>query len=281
MNRKVARSSGVTPLCDSHKTQRLYNLRVAPHQKTVLVTGAGSGIGAAIAAAFVGEGARVFAHDVTPEARGMAEKIGATYLHADLADMTQVRTLARAALTAGGGRIDVLVNNAGFQHIAPVEEFDEAMWARMVQVMQIAPFQLIKHLTPAMKAARWGRIINISSVHGVVASPYKSAYISAKHGLIGLTKTVALELGEFGITANAICPSYVRTPLVTKQIADQARTLGIREEEVIEKVMLAQVAVKRLIEPEEVAAFALYLASDAGAVMTGAAHLLDLGATAR
>lgn len=151
----------------------------------------------------------------------------------------------------------------------------------MIQVMLIAPFQLIKHTLPAMKQNKWGRIINVSSLHGVVASPFKSAYISAKHGMIGLTKTVALEAGEFGVTVNAICPAYVRTPLVDKQIADQASTQGISENEVIEKIMLAPAAIKRLIEPDEIAEFALYLASDKAAVITGASHLLDLGWTAR
>jgi 3-hydroxybutyrate dehydrogenase len=132
-----------------------------------------------------------------------------------------------------------------------------------------------------MKAAGWGRIINISSLHGVVASPYKSAYISAKHGLIGLTKTVALEAAEFGVTVNAICPAYVKTAIVDKQIADQARTLNIPESEVIENVMLGPAAIKRLIEPEEVAEFALYLASDKAGFITGAAHMIDLGWTAR
>ncbi len=151
----------------------------------------------------------------------------------------------------------------------------------MVQVMLIAPFQLIKHTLPAMKANRWGRIINISSVHGLVASPFKSAYVSAKHGLIGLTKTVALECGEFGVTVNAICPAYVRTPIVDKQIADQARTLNITPAEVIDRVMLGPAAIKRLIEPDEVAEFAAYLAGPHAGFISGVAHALDLGWTAR
>lgn len=249
--------------------------------KTVLVTGAGSGIGRAIAEAFVREGARVLVHDVTPDAEQVAQAIGGVFLRADLADQIAVKALAEQALAAADGRVDILVNNAGFQRIHPVEEFPEAEWNAMLQVMLTAPFQLIKHLLPAMKANNWGRIINISSLHGVVASPFKSAYISAKHGLIGLTKTVALEAASFGVTVNAICPAYVRTAIVDKQIADQARTFNISEDEVIEKVMLAPAAIKRLIEPEEVAEFALYLASDKAAVVTGAAHMLDLGWTAR
>ena len=246
--------------------------------KTVLVTGAGSGIGRAIAEAFARAGARVIAHDLVPSALAVAEAIGADFLQADLADQDAVRALA---LARAGGRVDILVNNAGFQQIHPVEEFPEATWNRMIQVMLTAPFQLIKYLLPAMKANRWGRIINIASLHSVVASPYKSAYISANHGLLGLTRTVALEAAPFGVTVNAICPAYVRTPLMDQQIADQARTLNIPESEVIERVMLAPAAVKRLVEPEEVAAFALYLASDHASVITGAAHMLDLGWTAR
>ncbi len=249
--------------------------------KTALVTGAGSGIGRAIAEVFAREGARVIAHDVTNNATDVARNIGGIFVQADLAEQTQVHALAQAALAAGQGRIDILVNNAGFQQIYPVEEFPEATWNKMIQVMLTAPFQLIKYLLPAMKANKWGRIINISSLHGLVASPFKSAYISAKHGLIGLTKTVALEAAAAGVTVNAICPAYVRTPIVDKQIADQARTLGISEEDVIANVMLGPAAIKRLIEPEEVAEFALYLASDKASFITGAAHTVDLGWTAR
>ena len=249
--------------------------------KAVLVTGAGSGIGRAIAEAFARQGARVLLHDLAPGAQKIADALGAPFLQADLADQEAVKRLAQAALEAAGGRVDILVNNAGFQQIHPVEEFPAATWNRMIQVMLTAPFQLIKYLLPAMKANRWGRIINISSLHGVVASPFKSAYISAKHGLMGLTKTVALEAAPFGVTVNAICPAYVRTAIVDQQIADQARTLNIPEHEVVEKVMLAPAAIKRLIEPEEIAEFALYLASDKASIITGAAHMLDLGWTAR
>ena len=249
--------------------------------KTALVTGAGSGIGRAIAEAFAHEGARVIVHDVTPDAQAVADAIGCTFVRADLSDQAAVTALAQRALEAAGGRIDILVNNAGFQRIHPVEDFPLDEWSAMLQVMLTAPFQLIKDLLPAMKLNKWGRIINIDSLHGVVASPFKSAYISAKHGLLGLTKTVALEAAEFGVTVNAICPAYVRTAIVDKQIADQARMLNIAESEVIEKVMLGPAAIKRLIEPHEVAEFALYLASDKASFITGAAHMLDLGWTAR
>ncbi len=249
--------------------------------KTALVTGAGSGIGEAVARAFANAGARVLVNDLQESGARVAGEVGGVFLQADLADMAAVRDLARRALDGAGGRVDLLVNNAGFQHVAPVEAFSEELWARMIQVMLVAPFQLIKHLVPAMKANGWGRIVNISSLHGVVASPYKTAYISAKHGLMGLTKTVALEVAEHGITVNAICPAYVRTPLVESQIRDQARTHGISEDEVVRKVMLEPAAIKRLIEPAEVADLALYLASERASAITGAGHMIDLGWTAR
>ena len=248
-------------------------------EKTVLITGAGSGIGRAIAEAFAREGAQVLLHDLNPAARSVADGLGATFLLADLSEPEAVRGLAEAALALG--RVDILVNNAGFQHIAPVEEFPEEMWLRMLQVLLTAPFQLIKYLLPGMKQSGWGRIVNIASVHGLVASPYKSAYISAKHGLLGLTKTVALETGGHGVTVNAICPAYVRTPLVEHQIADQARSRGIPVDEVVEKVMLEPAAIKRLIEPSEVSDLALFLASDRAGAMTGGVHTIDLGWTAR
>lgn len=249
--------------------------------RTALITGAGSGIGRAIAEKFARLGAQLILHDITPDAKKIAGSLGGAFVAADLADPAAVRELASAALQNTNNGIDILINNAGFQHIAPIEEFPEEVWMRMVQVLLIAPFQLIKLLLPGMKERRWGRIINVASMHGLVASPSKSAYVSAKHGLVGLTKTVALEAGAFGITANAICPAYVRTPLVEKQISEQARLNAIREEEVIDKIMLGPAAIKRLIDPEEVANFAAYLASDEARSITGAAHLLDLGWTAR
>ena len=248
--------------------------------KVVLVTGGGSGIGKAIAAAFSAQGAAVLINDVTPSAAAVATQLGAKFLPADLSDPAAVRALAADAL-AVHGRVDILVNNAGFQHVAPVEEFPEDVWIQMIHVMLIAPFQLTRALVPAMKQAGWGRIVNISSLHGLVASPFKSAYISAKHGMLGLTKTVALEVAAAGITVNAICPAYVRTPLVEKQIRSQAAIHGISEDEVIDRIMLEPAAIKRLVEPEEVADLTLFLASDKARSMTGASYLMDLGWTAR
>jgi 3-hydroxybutyrate dehydrogenase len=245
-----------------------------------LVTGAAGGIGRAIVESLAGRGAHVIVADLQETGSAVAEAVGGTFLQADLADMTEVRRLAEQAL-AVHGHVDVLVNNAGLQHVAPVEEFPEETWAKMVQIMMVAPFQLTKHMLPGMKERGWGRIINIASVHGLVASPYKSAYVAAKHGLVGLTKTVALEAGAFGVTVNAICPAYVRTRLVESQIADQARTLGIEEGRVIDDVMLGPAAIKRLIEPGEVAGMVLFLASDAASSVTGTATTMDLGWTAR
>lgn len=244
--------------------------------KTALITGAGSGIGKAIAQVFAREGARVILNDLSPAAAEVARAVGGSFIQADLSSQESVKDLAKQA-----GPVDILVNNAGLQRINPVDEYPEETWNMMLQVLLTAPFQLIKYTLPGMKARRWGRIINVSSLHGLVASPYKSAYISAKHGLMGLTKTVALEVAEYGITCNAICPAYVKTGIVESQIADQARTLGISEAEVVEKVMLAPAAIKRLIEPEEVAELALYLASDKAGAITGSAQVMDLGWTAR
>jgi 3-hydroxybutyrate dehydrogenase len=248
--------------------------------KIALVTGAAGGLGRSIAETYAKHGAHVIASDVNDAGEALAGQIGGSFLKADLSVRDQVRRLADDAL-AIRGRVDILVNNAGFQHVAPVEDFPEDVWAKMIQVMLIAPFQLIKHLVPAMKRSGWGRIINMSSIHGVVASPYKSAYVAAKHGLIGLTRTVALEVGIAGITVNAICPAYARTPIVENQIKAQAATHGLPEEEVVSKIMLEPAAIKRMIEPQEVAELAFFLASEKAGAITGAAHMIDLGWTAR
>ena len=244
-----------------------------------LITGGGSGIGKATAETFAKAGLQVIVNDVDDRGQAVAEAVGGTFLSADLSDMTQVQQLAQSAIDLHG-HIDILVNNAGFQHVAPVEQFPESIWVKMIHVMLIAPFQLTKYLVPDMKARGWGRIINISSIHGVVASPHETAYIAAKHGLLGPTKTVALEVAEHGITVNSICPAYVRTPLVENQIARQAEAHHLSEDDVIDQLMLGPAAIKHLVEPEEVADMALYLISERARSITGAAHMIDLGWTA-
>ena len=212
--------------------------------------------------------------------RALSKRLGGTFVAADLTQRDGCRKLVDASLKAHG-TVHVLVNNAGFQHVSPIEEFPEDQWDRMLALMLTAPFLLTRYCWPAMKKQKWGRVVNIASIHALVASPFKVGYISAKHGLIGLTRTAALEGGEHGITVNAICPAYVRTPLVDSQIADQAKANRMSPDEVIEKIMLAPAAVKRLIEPREVADFVAYLCGDAAGVITGAALTMDLGWTAR
>ena len=248
--------------------------------RVALITGGGGGIGRAIAQVFAESGARIVVTDARDTGQAVADEVGGRFLLADISDLDETRELCRRAIELEG-RVDILVNNAGLQHISPVEDFPEDEWARLVQIMLIAPFQLTKYVVPGMKERGWGRIINMSSIHGLVASPYKSAYVAAKHGLIGLTRTVALEVGEFGITVNAICPGYSNTALVRSQIGDQARTRGISEDEVLDKVMLEPAAIKRLVEPEEIASLALFLASDDARSVTGAAMSIDGGWTAR
>ena len=250
--------------------------------RSALVTGAASGIGRAIAEALAAAGANVLLSDLddaagTEVARSLPRAI---YEHCDVASRDECRSLVARAEREWGG-VDILVNNAGLQHVAPIEEFPEERWEQLIRIMLIGPFLLTRASLPAMYRKGWGRVINISSLHGLVASPFKSAYVSAKHGLVGLTKTVALEAAEHGVTANAICPSYVRTPLVESQIADQARVHGIGADEVVRDIMLGPAAVKRLLEPTEVAAYALFLCSDAAAGITGATQVIDCGWTAR
>jgi len=248
--------------------------------KVALVTGGGNGIGKIIAHLLAEQGVRVLVNDIRDVGREVAESVGGVFLKADLTSMEEAAALGKRALEVEG-RVDILVNNAGTQHIDPVEDFPDETWARLVQLLLVAPFQLTKRVVPGMKERRWGRIINMSSIHGLVASPYKSAYVSAKHGLIGLTKTVALEVGRHGITVNAICPGYTRTRLVEVQIKDQARTRGISVDEVVETVMLEPAAINRLVEPEEVAQLAMFLASEAARSITGSAYSIDAGWTAR
>jgi 3-hydroxybutyrate dehydrogenase len=243
--------------------------------RNVLVTGGASGIGAACAAAFAAAGAAVTVADLDEQgARKVAEPLGGTAVGVDLADPA-----FDAAALAGG--MDVIVNNAGIQHVSPVEDFPEEKFRLILALMLEAPFRLARAALPHMYAEGWGRIVNISSVHGLRASAFKSAYVAAKHGLEGLSKTIALEGGARGVTSNTICPAYVRTPLVEKQIADQARVHGIPESEVIEKIMLTEPAVKRLVEPAEVANLAVLLCSPPLSFANGASYTLDGGWTAR
>jgi len=179
------------------------------------------------------------------------------------------------------GSLDILVNNAGLQYVAPIVDYPEETWNRLIGVMLTGTFLCTKYALPHMIHARWGRVVNISSAHGLAASPFKSAYVSAKHGVIGFTKVAAWEVAAQGVTVNAVCPGYVRTPLVEGQIADQAKVHGIPAAEVVERVMLQPQALKRLLEPDEVAALVRYLCSDAAAGITGAALPIDGGWTAR
>lgn len=250
-------------------------------QRSALITGGTGGIGLAIAQRFQADGMHVAVLDLDrPAARDIAAQHGLTFIAADLSVRADCHR-AVAEVVAELGALDVLVNNAGFQHIDPIADFPEDRWDTMLAVMLTAPFVLSKAAWPHLRRTGQGRIINLSSIHGHVASPFKSAYVSAKHGLIGLTRTAALEAGEQGITVNAICPGYVRTPLVEGQMADQARTRGLSVQEVERLVMLEPAAIKQLLEPQDVAALASYVASPAAWGMTGAVLDLDLGWTAR
>ena len=242
--------------------------------RSALVTGAASGIGRACAERLARAGASVTVLDLDGDAaKKVAEGIGGEALQADLSDYEVLDNLDVDA--------DIVVNNAGLQHVAPVEEFPPERFSLILRVMLEAPFRILQKALPGMYEKGWGRVINISSVHGLRASPYKSAYVSAKHGLEGLSKTIALEGGPKGVTSNCINPAYVKTPLVEKQIADQARIHGISEDEVIEKIMLTEPAIKRLIEPEEVAELAVFLCSKEASFINGASIVMDGGWTAR
>jgi 3-hydroxybutyrate dehydrogenase len=249
--------------------------------KVAIVTGAASGIGLACAERLAADRMKVVLADVNEKAGAEhARRLGGTFVAADLTSRAGCRNLVERALQVYG-TVHVLVNNAGYQHVAPIEDFPEDQWERMIALMLTAPFLLTRYCWPAMKKQKWGRVVNIASIHALIASPFKVGYISAKHGLVGLTRTAALEGGEHGITVNAICPAYVRTPLVDNQIADQAKANNMSPEDVIEKIMLAPAAVKRLIEPREVADFVAYLCGDPAGTITGAALTMDLGWTAR
>ena len=249
--------------------------------KVAVVTGAASGIGLAIARDFAKQGIHVTLSDIDVAGgqAAAAELPGARFQAADMTKSADIERLV-ADTIAAEGQVDILVNNAGIQYVAPITEFPEAKWRQIIDLMLTAPFLLTKAVLPEMYTRKWGRIINIASVHALRASAFKSAYVSAKHGLLGLTRVTALEGAEHGVTCNAICPSYVRTPLVEKQIADQARVHGIPESEVVEKIMVAEAPIHRLLEPEEVAQLVTYLCADAASGITGSAQSIDCGWTA-
>lgn len=241
--------------------------------RTALVTGAASGIGRACAERLARAGAAVIALDLDgDDARQVADAIGGEAMQADLSDYEVVDSLKVEA--------DIVVNNAGLQHVDAVEDFPPERFSMILRVMLEAPFRLVRKALPGMYEKGWGRVVNISSVHGLRGSPFKSAYVSAKHGLEGFSKVVALEGGPKGVTSNCVCPAFVRTPLVENQIADQARTQGIPEEQVIEQVMLADTAIKRLVEPEEVAELVAFLCAPEGSFINGASLTMDGGWTA-
>jgi 3-hydroxybutyrate dehydrogenase len=238
--------------------------------RRALVTGGASGIGRACAVRLAEAGASVVVVDRDAEgAKRVAEAVGGQAVTVDLSDLD--------AVDAMDLDVDVLVNNAGLQHVAPVHEFPVDRFSFILRLMLEAPFRLARGALPHMYERGWGRVVNVSSVHGLRASAYKSAYVTAKHGMEGLSKVIALEGAEHGVTSNCVNPAYVRTPLVEGQIADQAKAHGLPEDEVVGKVMLARAAVKRLIEPEEVADAVAFLCSPAGASMSGSSLVMDGG----
>ena len=256
--------------------------------RSVIITGSTSGIGLGIARAFAREGANVMLNGLGDAAA--IEKIRtdieaecnvrAIYSNADMTKPSEIAAMVESAANAFG-TVNILVNNAGIQHVSPVDAFPIDKWDQILSINLSSVFHATRAALPLMKAANWGRIINIASAHGLVASPYKSAYVAAKHGVVGFTKSCALEVAEAGITVNAICPGYVFTPLVEKQIDDQAKVHGIAREDVIRDIILAPQPNKHFAEIDEVAAFALYLASDAAQGITGSALSMDGGWTAR
>ncbi|MDQ3396943.1 MAG: 3-hydroxybutyrate dehydrogenase [Deinococcota bacterium] len=250
-------------------------------KRVALVTGASSGIGLACARALASGGAQVMICDID-HAKGQeaADALEGGFVPADLTRREACRKAVDETVRTFG-RLDILINNAGFQHIDPLPDFPEDTWDDMIALMLTAPFLLMKYAWPHLIASGQGRVVNIGSAHSLTASPYKAAYVTAKHGLLGLTRTAALEGGPFGLTVNTVCPAYVRTAIVEKQIADQSRTRGIRPEEVEEKVLLENVAIKKLLEPEDVASYVAYLCSPQAWGITGSAQTIDLGWTAR
>ena len=257
------------------------------HGKTALITGSTSGIGQGIAEALAAHGANIilngFGDPVQIET--LRAKISADHgvsVRFDGADMSNPNDIELMMKKASSecGRVDILVNNAGIQHVAAIEEFPIDKWNAIIAINLTSAFHTIRHAMPAMKSRKWGRIINVASAHALVASPFKSAYVAAKHGIAGLTKTVALEAAEHGVTANAICPGYVLTPLVEKQIPETARARGMTEADVVSQVLLEAQPTKKFVTVEQVAALTVFLTSDASASITGAILPVDGGWTA-
>lgn len=256
--------------------------------RTAVVTGSTSGIGLGIARALGGAGANIVLNgfgdkgEIEKTRSGIEKEFGvnAGYSAADMSKGDQVIGMVREAEERFGG-VDILVNNAGIQFVSPIEEFPPAKWEAIVAINMVSNFYAIHAALPGMKKKNFGRIINIASAHGLVASPFKSAYVAAKHGVVGLTKTVALEVAEMNITCNAICPGYVKTPLVEGQIEDQAKSHGISRERVIKEIILASQPNKRFVEVAELGALSVFLCSDAGRSITGIALPMEGGWTAR
>ena len=245
-----------------------------------LITGGSSGIGRACADVLAPNNHIVIADLNQTQGQEVASHLNGFYIQADLSKREDCKRVIEETIKHFGA-LDIIVNNAGFQHIDAVKDFPEDTWEKMLAVMLTAPFLLTKYAWEHLAKSERGRVINIGSVHSLVASPFKSAYVTAKHGLVGFTKTVALEGAPLGITCNTLCPAYVRTPLVEKQIADQARTRGISESEVEEKVFLEPVAIKKMLEPTDVANYVKFLASKEAWGITGTVQSMDLGWTAR
>jgi 3-hydroxybutyrate dehydrogenase len=256
--------------------------------KTALVTGSTSGIGLGIAQHFASQGANVILNGFGDAAEieklradmATAHGVQVRYQGADMSQQASIEAMMKDVL-AEFGCIDILVNNAGIQHVAPVDEFPVDKWNAILAINLTATFHTVRLALPAMKQKGWGRVVNIASAHALVASKYKSAYVAAKHGVAGFTKTVALEVAEAGITVNAICPGYVLTPLVEKQIPDTAKARGITHDEVIRDVLLAAQPTKKFVTVEQVAAFSAFLCSDAAASITGAILPIEGGWTAQ